>query len=119
MNKNDENIPGGEGLPTIEFETPRGIDPTKEVSIQPSNFELAPVSGKNTNTKVSEEHIKRPYEGKITLDEPVSLTIKRDLEGIWKKTKITFMYGSDSDKLKELKRYDLWGPFLFTITYAL
>jgi hypothetical protein len=37
---------------------------------------------------------------------------------IWKKTKITFARGDKNERLKELLRYDLWGPFIFFLVFA-
>ena len=59
-----------------------------------------------------------------TLDEPVSETIKRDLHRIYSKLKIVvnpFQLGvinSDDnieEKRKEVRNWDLWGPFIFCL----
>jgi len=59
-----------------------------------------------------------------TLDEPVSETIKRDLMRIYSKLRIVVNpmqlgLGKQPDNIEEKRRevrnWDLWGPFLFTL----
>jgi hypothetical protein len=59
-----------------------------------------------------------------TLDEPVSETIMRDLNRISRKLKIVvnpFQLGVDQsdvdaeEKRKEIRNWDLWGPFIFCL----
>jgi len=39
---------------------------------------------------------------------------------IWNKVQLVFGKGTDDEeKMKELRKYDLWGPFLFTLIYSL
>ena len=59
-----------------------------------------------------------------TLDEPVSETIKRDLMRIYNKLKIVInpfqlgvQGGADNieEKRREVRNWDLWGPFIFCL----
>ena len=59
-----------------------------------------------------------------TLEEPVMETIKRDLRNIWGKLKIVVnpmqmgVRGTPNnieEKRQEVRNWDLWGPFLFTL----
>ena len=57
-----------------------------------------------------------------TLDEPVSETIKRDLMRIYSKLKIVinpWQLGGGPDNIEEKRRevrnWDLWGPFIFCL----
>mmetsp|Transcript_19007 Transcript_19007/g.37306 ORF Transcript_19007/g.37306 Transcript_19007/m.37306 type:complete len:191 (-) Transcript_19007:590-1162(-) len=52
----------------------------------------------------------------MTLDEPVSETIKRDLKMIGAKLKYVFMPTSKAEEtIAELRKWDLWGPLLFCL----
>ena len=62
-----------------------------------------------------------------TLDEPVSETIKRDLMRIYNKLKIVVnplglgVAGSEDnieEKRKEVRNWDLWGPFIFCLVLS-
>ena len=56
-----------------------------------------------------------------TLDEPVSETIKRDLMRIWEKLRIVINPMSKVDteeKRREIRNWDLWGPFFFCLMLA-
>ena len=59
-----------------------------------------------------------------TLDEPVSDTIKRDLMRIYSKLKIVVnplqlglkgQQDNIEEKRKEVRNWDLWGPFVFCL----
>jgi len=57
-----------------------------------------------------------------TLDEPVSETIKRDLMNIWQKLRVVinpFQEVEAQEKKREIRNWDLWGPFFFCLTLAL
>ena len=57
-----------------------------------------------------------------TLDEPVSETIKRDLMRIWQKLRIVLnpigAAHDSAEKRKEIRNWDLWGPFFFCLMLA-
>ena len=57
-----------------------------------------------------------------TLDEPVMDTIKRDLTRIWQKLKIVinpFVQIDNEEKRREIRNWDLWGPFFFCLMLAI
>ena len=57
-----------------------------------------------------------------TLDEPVMDTIKRDLTRIWQKLKIVinpFVKIDNEEKRREIRNWDLWGPFFFCLMLAI
>ena len=81
----------------------------------------------NMNNKEQQENIKyiNPslndtgiHENINTLNEPITYTLKRDLIRIWNKLRIVIFPKSDQQKEKELRHWDLWGPFLFCISLA-
>ena len=47
-----------------------------------------------------------------TLDEPIRTTVMRDLRAIGEKLKYVMLPASRHDKMKGLRDWDLWGPFL-------
>lgn len=66
-------------------------------------------------------------EGLSTLDEPVSETIKRDLLRIYSKLRIVVnplqlgignQPNNMEEKRKEVRNWDLWGPFIFTLVLS-
>jgi protein YIPF6 len=54
-----------------------------------------------------------------TLDEPVSVTIMRDLKAIGEKIKYVMLPTSRHDKMRGLRDWDLWGPFILCIVLSL
>jgi protein YIPF6 len=52
-----------------------------------------------------------------TLDEPVYLTIWRDLKAIF--IKISLVLVPRPNNVSELKNWDLWGPLFFCLTLAM
>eukprot|EP01063_Lacrimia_lanifica_P003019 TRINITY_DN11628_c0_g1_i1.p1 TRINITY_DN11628_c0_g1~~TRINITY_DN11628_c0_g1_i1.p1 ORF type:complete len:194 (+),score=56.39 TRINITY_DN11628_c0_g1_i1:54-635(+) len=51
-----------------------------------------------------------------TLDEPISDTMLRDLQSIWRKVKIvTLPRDVTRDEMRELLDWDLWGPLVFCL----
>ena len=58
-----------------------------------------------------------------TLDEPVCDTIKRDLLRIWEKLRVVInpfrsLQRASDDKSREIRNWDLWGPFIFCLALA-
>lgn len=53
-----------------------------------------------------------------TLDEPVSQTILRDFSMILSKLRYVLNPKSQQDNYKELRRWDLWGPLLLCLLFA-
>ena len=56
----------------------------------------------------------------MTLNEPVWHTVKRDLRRIGIKLRYVLVptEGGESDTLRELRDWDLWGPLLLCIVLA-
>mmetsp|Transcript_2192 Transcript_2192/g.2479 ORF Transcript_2192/g.2479 Transcript_2192/m.2479 type:complete len:194 (+) Transcript_2192:150-731(+) len=55
----------------------------------------------------------------MTLDEPISETILRDLRGIATKLKFVLLPRATSEEtLRELRNWDLWGPLLLCMVLA-
>lgn len=56
----------------------------------------------------------------MTLDEPVSETIKRDLKTIGVKLKLVMLpNASQEDTISELRKWDLWGPLLLCLVLSI
>lgn len=55
-----------------------------------------------------------------SLTEPVLHTIRRDLDIILSKLRFFFVRADKTDETmgNEIRNYDLWGPFLFTLFFA-
>ena len=55
-----------------------------------------------------------------SLTEPITETIKRDFDVVVSKLKFFFInQNKDESVMKdEIRNYDLWGPFLFTLVFA-
>jgi len=51
-----------------------------------------------------------------TLEEPVSETLKRDLDNIWKKLRLVLIPGKETNALKD---WDLWGPLLLCLALSI
>ena len=60
-----------------------------------------------------------PQQSLSTLDEPVSVTIMRDLRAIGEKLKYVMLPTSRHDKMRGLRDWDLWGPFFLCIILSL
>mmetsp|Transcript_2268 Transcript_2268/g.2569 ORF Transcript_2268/g.2569 Transcript_2268/m.2569 type:complete len:194 (+) Transcript_2268:149-730(+) len=55
----------------------------------------------------------------MTLDEPITATILRDIRGIAIKLKFVLLPRvSSEDTLKELRNWDLWGPLILCLVLA-
>ena len=64
----------------------------------------------------------RPFSEEIkdTLREPITNTIKRDLKLIYTKMKYVLNpFVKESDRAKQVKQWDLWGPLIFTLLLAI
>ena len=53
-----------------------------------------------------------------TLDEPVSQTILRDFSMIFTKLRYVLNPKSQKDNFKELRKWDLWGPLILCLIFA-
>ena len=54
-----------------------------------------------------------------TLDEPVFQTIKRDFSMIFSKLRYVLNPKAHQDNFRELRRWDLWGPLILCLLFAL
>ena len=86
-----------------------------------------PDAGESTSGTRTDPSEEVDFEGLSTLDEPVAETIKRDLLRIYSKLKIVVNplqlgIGNQPDnieeKRKEVRNWDLWGPFIFTLVLS-
>jgi hypothetical protein len=79
-----------------------------------------PMSNKEDglNQKINLE-TEKPEVTKSTLDEPVAMTLKRDLYNILNKIKFVAFPRVTEKKLEELYDWDLWGPLLFCFLYSI
>ena len=128
----------GGNIGDIDLNTQSDFGGNPEINIGAANgdmpiFKFDDEPKKPKNSASNETYLKKEFNGPTTLDEPVLDTIvskysssrlnsikqKRDLYGILRKVKITFLSKDQEEKTRELKKYDLWGPFLFTLIYAL
>lgn len=65
------------------------------------------------------KRVKRPPTNMNTLNESICETIKRDLLRIWNKLSVVILPLTSKEKEKELRHWDLWGPFLFCLLFGL
>lgn len=58
--------------------------------------------------------------GVNSLKEPIKATLKRDVETIYTKLKFFFNFNApiNSHMEHEIRNYDLWGPFVFFLMFA-
>lgn len=58
--------------------------------------------------------------GTSSLQEPIKETIKRDMETVLTKLKFFFNFNNDVNSYMEheIRNYDLWGPFVFFLLFA-
>merc|ERR1712226_935887 len=66
-----------------------------------------------------EQHIQKPFKGELTLDEPLKETIKRDVMTIYSKLRFVLNIKHEENDAKELKNWDLWGPFALCLILAI
>lgn len=64
-------------------------------------------------------HKKGKREDYDTLKESICTTLKRDLFRIWNKLTVVMFPINNKQKEKELRHWDLWGPFLFCVLLGL
>ena len=66
-----------------------------------------------------EENIKDQEQSINTLHESVWTTLSRDFIRIKNKLFVVIIPFTSKEKEKELRHWDLWGPFLFCILFGL
>ncbi len=100
------------------------FDGFDEINLQKPEESLQPAKPQEQAQPQPEKPALLPFSSASTLEEPVSRTLVasreqgRELRSVWQKTKITFARGDKNERLKELLRYDLWGPFAFFLVFA-
>ena len=81
-------------------------------------------SGVTTLSAAPTADVAMPYDSKSTLDEPFTQTLVtvvnqgREFSGIGRKIRFTFARGDKTERLHELLKYDLWGPFIFYLVFS-
>lgn len=78
----------------------------------PSNLDRPQNITNNIQTQTLQNNIMTEN----TLDEPVSVTIKRDLLNIWNKLKMVLFPKGNKDLLKD---WDLWGPLVLCLALSI
>lgn len=78
-----------------------------------------PTTSPSVPTKPSNV-VEKPGDNFSSLSEPVLETVKRDLNSIYTKLVFFFKMRDQSDKSihEEIRNYDLWGPFVFSLLFA-
>lgn len=83
---------------------------------------LLPRSMPQSNSGTLSKSIEFPLQSNVakiqTLDEPVSQTIMRDFSMIFMKLKYVLNPKAQQDNYKELRRWDLWGPLILCLLFA-
>ena len=104
-NNNDNNNPNN------DKKDDKNVDASK---IDETNFQL-PVNNNQGlfNQQPKEEGNESIEKSKMTLDEPVLESLKRDLFRIYNKLKHVITPRLTSRKIEELYNWDLWGPLIF------
>ena len=81
-----------------------------------SNFPISSINKKGLFSQFDGPNIdinQETTESKITLDEPILTSLKRDLFLIYNKLKHVITPRLSSRKIEELYNWDLWGPLIF------
>ena len=83
--------------------------------IDETNYQMAPNNKGLFNQVIEEQNDKNDTieRNRMTLDEPIIESIKRDLFRIYNKLKHVVTPRLTSRKIEELYNWDLWGPLIF------
>ena len=110
----------------VKDNSERNILPTINTKIketQPLSFNLLKKSNDNISSVIQiPQSIKSNdiTDIKGTLDESISITIKRDLNLIYTKLKLVMNpYISKEKRYNQIRQWDLWGPLLLNLILAL
>ncbi|CAO0789578.1 unnamed protein product [Mucor circinelloides] len=90
-----------------------------QASPQPTTAPAGPTGSSTSTTRQSEQPLDTnisAYSGQDTLDEPVTVTISRDLKKVGNKLLQVLHPNGDRDVLRD---WDLWGPLLLCLTLAI
>ena len=104
-NQNNNNNPNQNNNPKYEKDT---------IKIDETNYPIAENNKGLFNQFQEDEKSNDSYESnRMTLDEPVMASLKRDLFRIYNKLKHVITPRLTSRKIEELYNWDLWGPLIF------
>ena len=115
-NKNSNNNPGTPKKQNNDLNNTNNDD---------TNFPISDTNKKglfsqfeNPNIEINQENQDTTI-SKMTLDEPVLTSLKRDLFLIYNKLKHVITPRFSSHKIEELYNWDLWGPLIFCFLLAI
>ena len=115
-NINNNNNPGTPKKPNNDLNNTNNDD---------TNFPISDTNKKglfsqfeNPNIEINQENQDTTI-SKMTLDEPVLTSLKRDLFLIYNKLKHVITPRFSSHKIEELYNWDLWGPLIFCFLLAI
>ena len=115
-NKNSNNNPETPKKPNNDLNNTNNDD---------TNFPISDTNKKglfsqfeNPNIEINKENQDTSI-SKMTLDEPVLTSLKRDLFLIYNKLKHVITPRFSSHKIEELYNWDLWGPLIFCFLLAI
>ena len=115
-NINSNNNPGTPKKPNNDLNNTNNDD---------TNFPISDTNKKglfsqfeNPNIEINQENQNTSI-SKMTLDEPVLTSLKRDLFLIYNKLKHVITPRFSSHKIEELYNWDLWGPLIFCFLLAI
>ena len=115
-NINSNNNPGTPKKPNNDLNNTNNDD---------TNFPISDTNKKglfsqfeNPNIEINQENQDTSI-SKMTLDEPVLTSLKRDLFLIYNKLKHVITPRFSSHKIEELYNWDLWGPLIFCFLLAI
>jgi hypothetical protein len=115
-NKNSNNNPETPKKPNNDLNNTNNDD---------TNFPISDTNKKglfsqfeNPNIEINQENQDTTI-SKMTLDEPVLTSLKRDLFLIYNKLKHVITPRFSSHKIEELYNWDLWGPLIFCFLLAI
>ena len=80
-----------------------------------SNNTPYPNFSSNNNQNQSENNYSQEIYVHNSLNEPIMTSLTRDLNRIYSKLKVVALPVSSEAKNKELKQWDLWGPFIICL----
>ena len=116
-NSNDININkeknNNNNLPLEKELNEKQLTPLGVINVSNSSENI---NQNNQNIVISQE-TEEPI--KSTLDEPITITLKRDLNVIFTKVKYVIVPKMTERKIEELYNWDLWGPLIFCFLYSI
>ena len=111
-NQNNNNNPNQNNNNPNQNNNPKDEKDTSK--IDETNYPIAENNKGLFNQFQEDEKSNESYESnRMTLDEPVMASLKRDLFRIYNKLKHVITPRLTSRKIEELYNWDLWGPLIF------